>query len=152
MSCPFTESRYEDVLAFYMKAITDRPTVRPSDIFPSRFQSRRCIEVVNQSVNLSEGSQSVTKLKSMAASVLSSPIHFFTCSQHDVVNRSCLGRCVCNRNASVGVVINLQLRHFDVFRLRRPKMPLNVARPCFWASFGAIAVRSTANSTAIVYQ
>ena len=26
----FTESRYEDVLAFYMKAITDRPTVRPS--------------------------------------------------------------------------------------------------------------------------
>lgn len=50
MSCPFTESRYEDVLAFYMKAITDRPTVRPSDIFPSRFQSRRCIEVVNQSI------------------------------------------------------------------------------------------------------
>lgn len=130
ISCAFTESRYEHVLLFYMKAITDRPTVRPSDIFPSRFQSRRCIEVVNQSIYLSEGS-SVTKLKSMAASVLSSPIHFFTCSQHDVVNRSCLGRCVCNRNASVGIVINLQLRDFDVFRLRRPKMPLNVARPCF---------------------
>ena len=32
MSCPFTESRYEHVLLFYMKAITDRPTVRPSDI------------------------------------------------------------------------------------------------------------------------
>ena len=126
----FYGKQYEDVLAFYMKAITDRPTVRPSDIFPSRFQSRRCIEVVNQSI-CQKDHQSVTKLKSMAASVLSSPIHFFTCSQHDVVNRSCLGRCVCNRNASVGVVINLQLRHFDVFRLRRPKMPLNVVRPCF---------------------
>ena len=46
----YGKSRYEDVLAFYMKAITDRPTVRPSDIFPSRVQSRRCIEVVNQSI------------------------------------------------------------------------------------------------------
>ena len=129
MSCPFTESRHEDVLAFYMKAITDRPQQSVLLIIPLPVSisemHRGC-----QSVNLSEGS-SVTKLKSMAASVLSGPIHFFTCSQHDVVNRSCLGRCVCNRNASVGIVINLQLRDFDVFRLRRPKMPLNVARPCF---------------------